>query len=901
MSLAAGTKLGPYEILASIGAGGMGEVYRARDSKLDREVAIKVLPEAWAQDPERLSRFAREAKALASLNHPNIAQIYGIQGQALVMELVAGETLKAPLSIETALSYARQIAEALEAAHEKGIVHRDLKPANVLVTPEGVIKVLDFGLAVVALAPAGEANISPTITMRATQAGMIMGTAAYMSPEQAAGKAVDKRSDIWSFGVTLWEMLTGERLFAGETISHTLAEVLRGPIDFEKLPMETPASIRDLLRRCLDRDVKNRLRDIGEARVAIGRALSGSRVGTEFPRVLKARPPWAWIAATAVSTLALLVTGLFLYDAGRGASSLPLIRLNAEIAPDTPLASPGNRLALSPDGTRLALVLRDVDGQVRLHTRLLSQSQITQLAGTDNAYDPFFSPDGEWIGFFANRKLKKISVGGGAAVSLCDAPAGRGASWGDDGNIVAALDSRSILSRVSSTGGTPLPVTKLGPGEFSHRWPQVLPGSQAILFTAGAHGGNYDDANIDVISLKTGERKTVERGGFYARYLVTSNPQGHLIYLNGRTLFAVPFDLSHLTPAGVRTPIVEDVNGNNIAGAEFAFASRRALTGILVYVAGQGEGRWPISRLSNSDEKQPLHALSGRYYAPRYSPDGKRLAFSMANGPGEDIWVKDLERGTPSRVSFLPGVNRYPVWTPDGNRIVFSSLNPTARGLYWVRSDGSGEAQRLTDGKLEEEPSSFSPDGKRLAFQQRGSNASTDIFTAPVENDPAKGVLGIRLGKAELFLGSPLFEGYPEFSPDGRWLAYQAAESGIMEVYVRPFPGSGGRWQISAGGGRYPRWSRDGRELYFETLDQHIMAASYTAKADMFTAGTPRVWAKTRLRDLAAFSNYDLAPDGKHIAAILADENASDQKGPTHLTFLLNFFDELRRQTPGTQ
>ena len=894
MSLTPGTKLGPYEILAPIGVGGMGEVYRARDTKLDREVAIKILPEAWAQDPERLARFEREAKVLASLNHPNIAQIYGVaesdNARALVMELVAGQPLRGPVPVETALDYAKQIAEALEAAHERGIVHRDLKPANIMVTPDGVVKVLDFGLAAVASGSApdsGDPVNSPTLTMRATQAGMIMGTAAYMSPEQASGKAVDKREDIWSYGVVLWEMLTGRRLFTGETISHTLADVLREPIDFEKLPKETPGAIRDLLRRCLDRDVKTRLRDIGEARVAIGRYLT--EPGTEVPLRAEARATWAaWgVAGVAIFALA----GVLLYNATRPAPARPLMNLDVDLE-GTPLerGNSGARVALSPDGARLALILRGADGKVRLYTRLLSQSQVTPLAGTENGSFPFFSPDGEWIGFVADGKLKKISVEGGAAVTLCDAPSLRGASWGDDGNIIAALEVRGPLSGVPSAGGTPVAVTKLNSGETSHRWPQVLPGSQAILFTASAVAGNFDDADIDVISLKTGERKTVARGGFSPRYLPTATGTGHLIYLRQGTLFAMPFDPGRLAAIGSPAPILEDVSSNGTAGGDFAFARN----GSFVYLSGKGQAAgWAISWVDRSGKTQPLQAVPGAYLTPRFSPDGKRLAFSS----GDDIWVKDLDRDTPSRLSFLPGLNRWPVWTPDGRYIVFQSANPAAPGLYSVRSDGSGEAQRLTDGKLQEIPYSFSPDGKRLAFQQTGNGGSQDIFTAPVEGDPAHP----RLGKAELFIGTPFGEGSPAFSADGRWLAYASNESGTMEVYVRPFPGPGGRWQISTGGGVFPVWSRGapvtGRELLFETLDQRVMAVGYSVEGETFAAGKPRVWTEARLRNFGIYSNYDLAPDGKRLAALLADD-ASGEKGPTHLTFLLNFFDELRRRAP---
>jgi len=436
----------------------------------------------------------------------------------------------------------------------------------------------------------------------------------------------------------------------------------------------------------------------------------------------------------------------------------------------------------------------------------------------------------------------------------------------------------------------PVPATKLNPGETIQRWPQVLPGSQAVLFTAAAFAGSNDDANIDVISFKTGERKTVARGGFSPRYLATSAGTGHLIYLHQSTLFAVPFDPGHLALIGSPAPILEDVSSHPTAGGDFAFGQN----GTFVYLTGKGQQPvGSISWVDHSGKTQPLHAARGLYSDPRFSPDGKRLAFSVGNGQGSDIWVKDLDRDSASRLSFLTGQNRYPVWTPGGEDIVFQSSNLAARAIYWIRSDGSGEAQRLTDGKLQEAPYSFSPDAKRLAFYQTGNGGSMDIFTAPVENDPGHP----KLGKAELFLGTPFNEVSPAFSPDGRWLAYQSNESGSREVYVRPFPGPGGRWQISTGGGRFPVWSRDRRELLFQTRDGRVMAASYTARGDSFTAGKPRVWTETRLLDLGVYSNYDLAPDGKRLAAILADSN--DDKPPTHLTFLLNFFDELRRRAPG--
>jgi len=638
------------------------------------------------------------------------------------------------------------------------------------------------------------------------------------------------------------------------------------------------------------------LQAIGEARIAIEESLNGA-IEAPAAAVSQKRVLVPWVVA-GVSTLALIaVGGVYFYNASRPPPLRPLMRLNIDIDDSTPLArtGSGNMLALSPDGARLALMLRGTDGKVRLHTRLFNQGEITPLMGTESAFDPFFSPDGDWIGFFADRKLKKISVNGGAPVTLCDAPAGRGASWGDDGNIIAALDLRGVLSRIPSEGGPPVQVTKLNAGENTHRWPQVLPGSQIVLFTAYVTAASYDGANVEAISLKTGERKTVARGGFFPRYLPTSVGTGHLVYLRGNTLFAVPFDPRRPAPPGSSVPIVEDVGANNVGGGDFAFAGSPTGPATFVYLAGQEQARRSIFWVDRQGKTQPLAPL-GQYVVPRFSPDGRRLAFGIVADQHGDIWVKDLDRDTPSRLTFLPGQNSFPVWTPDGKNIVFSSQNQPAPGMYLIRADGSGEPQRLTDDKLLETPYSFSPDGKRLAFCI-GNVGTFDIFTAPFETDPASG--RVRLGKAELFLGTPFNETSPAFSPDGRWLAYQSDESGRMEVFVRQFPGPGGKWQISTGGGGFPVWSRDGRELLFETPDFGVMVVSYTSihktGGDSFMAEKPRAWPGIHLWDAFVFPNYDLAPDGKRLAALVAGDPGI-QKPPTHLTVLLNFFDELRRR-----
>jgi len=892
MPLAAGTRLGPYEIVAPIGAGGMGEVYRARDTNLGREVAIKVLPAPLARDPERLARFQREAKVLASLNHPNIGHIYGVESQALVMELVEGKTLAShlkpgPLPMETTLNYARQIAEALEAAHEKGIVHRDLKPANIMVTPAGLVKVLDFGLAKAAeeRSDASDPADSPTVTLSPTRTGVILGTAGYMSPEQARGASADTRADIWAYGVVLYEMLAGRRVFSGESVTDILAGVLRAEPDWSALPAATPPRIRKLLRRCLERDRKQRLQAIGEARIAIDAPEQDVR---PLPAATRLRP-WA-VAVLAMAFAAVAAAGW--WRASRSAPPSPLMRLNVELGLDMNLGRPPGEavLALSPDGTLLAASVRGPDGESRLATRRLDQSQTTLLAGTEGAGAPFFSPDGQWIAFNADHKIKKISVRGGVAVTLCDASGWITGSWGDDGNIIAPLGWGTGLSRIPSAGGPPAPVTELNreKGELRHGWPQVLPGSRAVLFTTGHAAQTFDDADIEVVSLKTGERTILHHGGFFARYL----PSGHLVWIHQNALYAAPFDLGRLALTGEPQPVVEDINSGEDSGGDFAFSQ----TGTFVYASGTGKLQRSIFWLDSTGKTRPLHPVPGLYGFPRFSPDGKRLAFSAGDGKNhEDIWVRDLERDSASRVTLLPGQSQWPVWTPDSRNLVFWSSNPSAPGIYWIRADGSGVAQRLTDGKTRQVPHSISPDGRRLAMAQTSPGGGVEIWTAPVEGDAGHP----RLGRVEPFRQTPFVTIEPAFSPDGRWLAYYSGEPGKEGLWVVPFPGPGGGWLISSRGGS-PVWSGNGRDLFFLADNRTIMVAGYTTRGDAFVSGKPRVWSQHPLLDLGSppVGAYGLAPDGKRFAVVLNADGTADPKPVTHLTFLLNFFDELRRRVP---
>jgi Tol biopolymer transport system component len=879
MSLSTGTRLGPYEILAPIGAGGMGEVYRARDTKLDRDVAIKVLPPSFAQDPERLARFEREAKVLASLNHPNIAQIYGIEDRALVMELVPGESLKGPLPLETAVSYARQIADALEAAHEKNIIHRDLKPANIMITPQGVVKVLDFGLAAVAQSsdPSNPAN-SPTLTISPTRAGMILGTAGYMSPEQARGKAVEKRADIWAFGVVFFEIITGKPLFEGETVSDTLAAVLTKEPDWEQVP----AQVRRLLKKCLEKDPKKRLRDIGDAwelleepaaPIPHGRGSVGSRHGTT-----------GWIAA-AILALALFAVGALFWRATRPVEQplKPLVRLDVDLGADPPGSIGGGRggwVILSPDGTRLVY-----GSKSRLFVRRLDQLDSTELPGTEASDLPFFSPDGQWIAFRTQGKLKKISVQGGAAITLCDAPSLFGGSWGEDGNIVASLANPGGLSRIASSGGAPTAVTEPVRGEGADLFPQILPGGKVVLFTSGAMG-RAGAFRIEVVSLPDRRRKTLIQGGNYGRYLATSNGAGYVTYLNQGTLFAVPFDMRTLEIHGAPVPVLEHVAYFPQLGYAWFDVSRN---GTLVYRSETGRSN-VIQWLDAAGKTQPLLPKPGAYLRPRLSPDGQRLALELGDGTNDEIGIYDWQRDTMSRVTFGGAGYGLPVWSPDGRFIVLG----TGTGMFWTRADGAGKPQTLTQSTNVQVPTSFSPDGKRLVFVNVNPQSGPDLWTLPIENDGTV----LRPGKSEVFLATPFQELQAAFSPDGKWLAYYSDESGAFEVNVRAFPDKGSKWQISNSGGMYPVWSRNGRELFYRTQDNQIMVVNYTSKGDSFVADKPRVWSERRIANIGQFMNYDVAPDGKRIAAIMAAETPEAQTTQSHVIFLMNFFDELRRRVP---
>jgi len=887
MDLKPGEKLGPYEIVSLLGKGGMGEVWRARDSRLNRDVAIKTSRAGFS------GRFKTEAQAVAALNHTNVCTLHDVGPDYLVMELVEGPTLadrirQGPIPLDEALGIAKQIADGLEAAHEKGITHRDLKPANVKIRPDGSVKVLDFGLAKAGTEPGDLSSDSPTLM---SIPGTILGTAAYMSPEQARGNPVDKRSDIWSFGVVLYEMLTGKRLFDGATVSDCLAAILVKEPDLSP----APAKVRRLLARCLEKDPNKRLRWIGDWAELLEEANPAVPPPPQARGVAERITVAGWIAAGVLAS-ALAVVLWAPWRAAKQADR-PLIRLSVDLGPEA-VAGPRTTAVLSPDGTRMVYLIRTAAGGPLplLALRQLDQANFTPLNGTQGGADPFFSPDGQWIGFFADGKLKKVAVQGGAPVSLCDAPSERGGSWGEDGNIIFVPTNASSLMRVPAAGGAPQPVKKLSEGETSHRWPQILPGGTAVLFTVGTDLTNFQNASIEVVSLKTGEVKTVQRGGYFGRYVPSPQGVGHLLYVHEGTLFATAFDPDRLETRGTPIPLLDDVaSDTNAAGGQFD-GSRN---GSLVYLSGRtGSNSYPIAWMESSGKTAPLLAKPGAYGAPRFSPDGKRLAFTAPGGKGTDVWVYDWERDTPTQLTFTGPGNLELVWTPDGKHIVFGSVSGSAAALWWTRSDGSGEPQKLLDGKnagLGLRPQSFTPDGKRLAFADNLANgAEVNLYTLPLDvSDPDHP----RPGKPEPFLVTPAREVDAAFSPDGHWMAYASNESGVDDVFVRPFPGPGGKWRISTGGGKVPTWSRDGRELFFLGGDDHIMVTDYTANGESFNAGKPRVWSERKVLRPGIIRVLDLHPDGKRFAVFERPE-AEKAAGNLHVTFLLNFADELQRKVP---
>jgi serine/threonine-protein kinase len=906
MPLTAGTRLGPYEVIRALGAGGMGEVYCARDSRLGRDVAIKVLPDSVVHDPDRLARFEREARVLAALNHSLIAHVYGFEQigdrRVIVMELVDGPTLEeriaqGPILIPEALHIARQLAEALETAHELGIIHRDLKPANIKVTSDDAVKVLDFGLAKALDTAAGasaDALNSPTLTARATELGTILGTAAYMAPEQARGKAVDRRADVWAFGVVLYEMLTGSRLFKGEDISDTMAAVLRQPIDFAALPAATPAAVRTLLARCLEREPKQRLRDIGEARITLARVEAGN-ANDGAPTDTAARPapaplfrrmlPWGLFVAAAIALVASLARSLPAAPIAPATPPAPVTRVVSAIGvPGSLVVDSGPAVVLSPDGRTIVFRVRK-DNVAKLFVRRLDQLDATELAGTENALNPFFSPDGTSLGFFASSGLKTIPLTGGAVTTLADAAAGRGAAWAENGEIIfqASILPKTPLVRITSAGALTNRGTMLAPDETTHRWPQFLPGGR-LLYGGNSEVSEWNNGTLRVQTEAGAAGKVVLRGGFHGRYV----PTGHLLYVHAGTLYGVRFDLDRVETVGQSVPVIDKiVTSPGTGGAQYSFAGN----GTLAYVHGDSSGAdGAIYWMTTDGKSSALKVAQGAWGNPGFSPDGKLLAMQRTYGSHEQIVTYDWANDRLTQLTFDAANHRMPVWTPDGQRIIYSSDagHPGVHNIYWQRANGSGPADRLTDSQNNQLASSIDPRGTSIVFSEMASGAAADLWILPLA---ANG----KPGAPRPLLTTPPFETHGTYSPDGKLIAYMQSDQGGFDIFVRKSEGAGGPWKVSTAGGAHPTWSKSTQELLY-TIDDQIMAARYRFKGDVFENDPPHPWSTVRYATAGPTRKYAIHPDGKRVVVATPDTTAAARYDT--VTFVFNFFDELKRLLP---
>jgi Tol biopolymer transport system component/predicted Ser/Thr protein kinase len=834
-------RIGSYPIERELGRGGMGIVYLGRDTKLGRAVAIKVLPDAFALDPERLSRFEREAKLLASLNHPNIAGIYGLEEadgrRFLALEFVEGPTLadrlaRGALPLDECLEVARQIAAALEAAHESGVIHRDLKPGNVKLTPAGDVKVLDFGLAKGAGTAESSPDLSqsPTLAYAPTGVGVILGTAAYMSPEQARGKTVDRRTDIWSFGCVLYEMLTGRQLFSGETVSDTIAKILEREPDWSAIPATVPERIRELLHRCLEKDARKRLRDVGDARIELEEAVAarsskGRRAAAEVEAVRGARaraPVMAYaVAVTALAVAAVAVLWPLLRS-DRG----PAVRLSVSEPEGASLNGDAVDCALSPDGRSLVFVASDSSGTVQLWLRPLETLGGRPIPGTDNASRPFWSPDSRWVGFFADGKLKKARLGGGVEV-VCDAPNARGGTWSSKGTIVFAPAGEGPLSAVSATGGEPRQVTTLDSTkhETAHRFPCFLPDQRHFLYVVlpgGARGFKVMAASVD--------------GGAPRRIMdsdsapVYAEP-GYLVFLRDRNLVAQRFDAGAMRLEGEPLVLPDTPAGSQNTGLRAATVSTN---GALAYMNGAVTN----SRLVWFDRSGRMLGTvpvpAAQYQLPVLSPDDRTVAVSRFTSANEaDIWLVDLARGVSTRFTYGPRQNVSGFWSPDGSRISFESNRDGPYDIYVKATSGALPEQALVQGRSQfKHPTSWTPDGRTLLFYQMDPGTGFDIWSTPTDGS----------GAPTPYLQTPFHDQFPFVSPDGRWLAYTSDESGRPELYVQSFPTPGHKYQVTTGGCLLGGWRADGKEVILLGLEgQNIFSADVLESGTTFRTSTPRL------------------------------------------------------------
>ena len=927
-------QIGHYEILAKIGEGGMGVVYRARDTRLNREVAIKVLPRAFAEDPLRMARFEREAQLLASLNHPKIAAIYGLEEsgatRALVMEMVEGPTLaerigrtaasarpkaasaspaqgsggagsgaktsarsgaksgsgagavrKAAIPIDDALPIAQQVAEALEYAHEHGVVHRDLKPANIKVTPEGDVKVLDFGLAK-AMGPesaSGDMSNSPTLSLAMTEAGLIIGTAAYMAPEQAKGKPVDRRADVWAFGCVLYEMLSGQKAFEGETVSDVLAAVIRAEPNWTALPETTPAAVQRLLRRCLNKDPRQRLHDIGDARIAIEEVMSGAEVeagdaaragaieGGRRSSGLRRAMPWA-LGAIAI-VFAASNAWLLLQPSPRQRA----VQF-AVAAPEHMELENGGELSISPDGRYLAFVARaGVDKPTVLWVRPLDNLIAVAIPGTEGAFLPFWSPDSRQIGFGAKGKLEKVAVTGGPVQTLCDGE-GLGGTWNRDGVILFL--SRNGLLRVPDSGGAPTLVASAeGEGnraEFG--FPQFLPDGRHFLVRV-----RTTDSARTFIASGSLDSKTVTRLGQATSNAVYA-PPGYLLYLDQSTLMARPFDGRALRFTGPAVPVAQNVG--LFAGPNYGYFSVSP-AGLLAYQTVPPTTTNQMAWFNRTGQKLGTVAQPDIYTNPALSPDGTKLAVGVGQFGKADIWVYDLKRGTASRLTFNAANETNPVWTPDGRQILFSSDRGGPYGIYQKSADGLGSTQPVFQSREQSKAiNDLSGDGRYAMYDTAASPETTQLWAFPLfgERKPFAYVQG-NFGAESA-----------QFSPDGRYVAYSSSETGRMEIYVQTFPQHTGRWEISTSGGVQPMWRRDGKELFYLTPDEKLMAVEVNTTSATFQAGIPKLLFQAPLVPISYWRNiYAPSRDGQRFLMITP---ASEVK-PEPITVVVNWQELLKK------
>jgi Protein kinase domain/WD40-like Beta Propeller Repeat len=905
MSLSAGARLGPYEIQAPLGAGGMGEVYRAQDTKLRRDVAIKILPEIFTSDKERLARFEREARMLAALNHPHIEAIYGVEDvgdiRALVLELVEGETLRERLRrgsipIPEALAIARQIADALEAAHERGIVHRDLKPSNVKITPDGTVKVLDFGLAKATTNNAGGSDFDelPTLTEDPTSAGVVLGTAAYMSPEQARGKAVDKRTDIWAFGCVLFEMISSRMAFPGETASDTIAAILEREPSWDRLPGATPNAVRHLLPRCLEKDPKRRLRDIGDARAELEEALASPVPGEPARREPALMTRRAAITALAGAAAGAAVGGV-LGSKWRGATGRSLTQFRIPLPEGAVAAASFNkRVAISPDGTHVAFNLiqsvstfngSPANEKFFLHSLRELEPKVLPAAGGA----AFFSPEGRWFGFLTgspgNLQVRKMPLDGGAPVTVCAIENFIGATWATDDTIYLVPVNPGGLARVPAAGGQPIEVAKidLAKGERQHRYPCALPGAKAILLTLGtADAETFDDAHIAVFDIETGQTRTLVEGGTHPRY----SSSGHLLYAREAKIFAMPFDAGRLRTTGQAFPVLEGVLMSRNSGLANYDVSA---SGDLVYIPGvEDKGERTLVWVDRDGRAELLRLPPRPYLHPRISPDMRQLAIEV-EGPNHNFYVYDFSREVLSQMT-ADGVSHWPVWSPDGSQLVYRSGRMGAFKMWQIPADRSHSPAELPGVGLSQSAESWSPDGNALAYTAVTPEAGSHIMVESLNGDHV----------SRSFVDVKAAAGSPKFSPDGRWLAYCSSESKQPQVYAQAFPGPGPKIQVSSDGGTDPVWKRTGGELYFRNGDK--MMAVEVSTAPTFAAGHPRtLWEGHYSHGMstscgppgASSSNYDVTADGKRF--LMIKDEAPDTAVSKQIIVVLGWADEIKR------